>query len=417
MSEETAGGAGLQQLGEKTGRFYAWLAAVAVGLLVGLYGVVRLLTEGTVVLGINNQLPWGILISTYEYFLLMSAGIMVGIVALAVVFGVKEFELVLKRGALLALGALGAGLLTILVSLGRPERPIIHALINANPSSAIWWVIMFAGSFGVVLLALVVLLETDLGSSRSTLAVGALGVILGIGVATAAGMIFGSAGTRPYWGSALAPVYFVLTGVLSGVAAVTAVVLAEYKASAKEMSAELEELMTTYVSYLLGGLLASVLFLSLIKAITGLTATSETKSMAYEHMLLGSFGPVYWIVGILLGLVVPLALLIYPRTRTPGGILGASGLTLLGLFITKYEFVVGGQVVALTNDPSAQYPLVSYTPSLVEFAVVVFAFTVVAVVYTVGSLVLDLDRLPENIGPADLTPTATTAKQGGDDDD
>ena len=397
-------------------RMYAWLAVIGLGLLTGLYGVVSVLTQGTVVLGISSQLPWGILISTYEFFLLTSAGVMIGVIALSVVFGVGRFDLVVKRGVLLALATLGAGLFTIVIGLGRPERPIVHALLNANVTSPIWWVIMFAGSFGAALVALLFVLESDRFSSpRLALAVGSVGLLVGVAVAVAAGMIFGTAQARPYYGGPLAPLYFVLTGTLSGVAALGFVVVAEHKATGTPIGGDLRELITGSVAPVLGVLVAAALLTAAVKAIYGLTSTSDSTAMAYEHMLFGSFGPLYWGLGILVGLLIPLALMAYPKTRTPNGVLAASGMALVGLFVTRYEFVVGGQVVALTADPGHEYPLVSYAPSVAEATLVVFALALCALIYTVGSVLFDLDELPPRNG--DTRMNAPTARTGGTDDD
>ena len=411
MSRATESGRGLRAVLDGGKRYYAWLAVIAVGFFAGAYGSIRLLTEGTIVLGISNQLPWGILISTYEFFLLTSAGITVGVVALGLVFGVGRFDLLVRRGVLLALATLAAGLFTIAIGLGRPERPAIHAIINANPSSPIWWVIMFAGAFGGVLVALLVLLETDwvdslvgdrVETSTLTKLVGVAGLVVGLAVMVAAGMIFGTAQTRPYYGGPLAPIYFIITGVLSGIAAIGAVVVAEHKLTRTEMSPALSTLMTDYVGKLVGVLAGAGLLIAFIKATYGLTSTSDSTAMAYEHMLLGSFAPIYWGLGILVGLVVPVVLMASRRTRTPIGVLAASVAALVGLFVTRYEFVVGGQVVALTNDPSHQYPLVSYVPSGVEVALVVFAVALCAFVYTIGTRVLDLE------GPVGATGARTT---------
>ncbi|MFW6435849.1 MAG: NrfD/PsrC family molybdoenzyme membrane anchor subunit [Halovenus sp.] len=410
----------MSQSTERTGflpdgdvRVYSWIAVVALGILVGLYGVVRLLTEGTVVLGITDQVPWGILISTYEFFLLMSAGVMVGVVALSLVFDLERFDVVLKRAALVALATLSAGLFTILVSLGQPLRPFVHALVNANLSSPMWWVICFAGVFGAVLLALVVVLHRDVGSDTLTRGLGIAGLFAGLGVAVAAGMIFGTAEIRSYYGGPLAPVYFVLTGLLTGVAAIAVATVGEVKLTSSEPSDDLRELLTGTVAPLLGLLLGATLLLALVKAAYGLTATSNSTALAYEQMLLGSFGPVYWIVGILLGLLVPLGLLAIPATRTADGVFAASVFALLGVFVMRYEFVVGGQVAALVSDGGNQYPVASYAPSGTELAVVVFAFALCALVYTAGSWLLNV----ESAETGRMRTTPTTAGTGGDDDD
>ncbi|AFZ74429.1 NrfD/PsrC family molybdoenzyme membrane anchor subunit [Natronobacterium gregoryi] len=417
MSQSTQSSAGPAG-GEHSSRFYAWLAAIAVGLVVGLYGVVTLLLEGTAALGIDSQLPLGILLSTYEFFLMMSAGIMIGVIAVAAIFGISKYELVLKRGIVLSLATLAAGLFTIVIGLGRPERPAIQVFLSPNLSSPIWWMIMAAGLFGITLLALLYLLQwSDVDSRRPVTIVGVIGLLAGISVVVFAGMIFGLAETRPYYGGPLAPIYFLITGVMSGIAAMGLVTVAEYKATGTELGSELGEFVTKYVGGSLAAMLGLTIFAVAVKVIYGLTATSTSVAMAYEHMLLNSsFAPIYWLVGIVVGLIVPLALLLYPGTRTPNGVLAASAMALVGLFVTRYEFVVGGQVVSLTNDPSLQYPLVSYVPSGVELAIVVFAFALAALVYTVGQLLIDLDELPASLGDAEPA-TATPASAGGDDDD
>ncbi|MGM0398094.1 MAG: NrfD/PsrC family molybdoenzyme membrane anchor subunit [Halobacteriota archaeon] len=397
------------------GRLYGWLAVVAVAFIVGLYGVVRLLTEGAVVLGITEQVPWGILISTYEFFLLMSAGVMIGVVAVALVFGVERFELVVARGVLLAFATLAAGLTTILVSLGRPERPIVQAVINANPSSAIWWVVVLAGAFGVVLLALLVLVDRDGTTSTGTMqAIAVLGLLLGIGVAVAAGMIFGTAGARPYYGGALAPVYFIVTGLLAGVAALALVVGVEQVTSAEGLDDDLRALQTESVGRILAVLLGATLVIALVKALYGLTATKDATALAYQEMLLGSFAPIYWGLGILVGLVVPLVLVATPRFRSVSGVTWAAVLALVGLFVTRYEFVVGGQVAALTPKSGYEYPIAGYAPSGIELAVVLFAFALCALVYTVGSMWLQPTEIPDRERMRSLT--ESMAETGGDDD-
>lgn len=416
MSQKTGEGDGV--LGASTLED-AWFATVAGGLLVGLYGTYRVLTDGTVAYGISSQFPWGILISTYEFFLLMGAGIVISVLTLALVFRVQGAELVLKRGVMLGIASVLAGLFAITISLGRPERPMIHAVVNANLSSPIWWVVMFAGALVAVLVVLVGLIERDeYVTSTATRVVGIVGFLVALGVTLGAGYIFGMAEARPYYGGVFAPLYFLLTGIMSGVALVAFAVVAEFKLTGRRMRAELETFVTRHLSAGLGVLVGLSLLFALLKGIYGLTATSGSTAMAYERMLLGSFAPVYWGVGIFVGLVVPLALLVYPRTRTLNGILASSGAVIVGVFVTRYEFVVGGQAIALVNDPGLAYPVVSYTPSFVEASLVVFAVSLSAFIYTAAlkcSLgVCSFDEVPAF---AETSVRQCTPHTGGDGDD
>lgn len=397
-------------------RLSPWPASIVVGLAIGFYGVARLLVQGTTVLGITDQVPWGILISTYEFFLLTSVGVVVGVVALSLVFGVERFDVLLERSLLLALATLVAGLTTILVSLGQPLRSIVYAIVGANPSSPIWWVVALAGPFGAVLLALLALHAVEGAATRQrTLALGVVAVLLGVGLAVAAGMIFGTAEARSYYGGPIAPVYFLLTALLSGVAAVALVAGVEARRGDGDRRDQVASLLVEDLRPMLGLLVAATLLVAFVKAVYGLTATSDSTAMAYEQLLFGSFGPVYWLLGVVLGMLVPLVLLGAPQTRTTDGVLAASALALLGLFVTRYEFVVGGQVVALTAQSGNEYPIASYAPSGTELAVVVFAFALCALVYTLGVRALDHWTLPGG-STVPEAPGTTAESRGGDDD-
>ena len=419
MSQETTQPTVPSSVGGST-LFRAWIVTIAAGLLAGSYGIYRVLTEGTVALGISNQFPWGLLISTYEFFLLMGAGIIISIVTLAVVFRVEGAELILKRAVILAIGSVAAGLFAITISLGRPDRPMIHAVINANLSSPIWWVVMFAGALVAVLAVFVLLLER--GSTvrpEHVKAVGVGGFLVAIGMTLGAGYIFGMAESRPYYGGIFAPLYFLLTGVMSGVALVAFVVIAEFKLTGRQMCDELERFMTRYLSAGLGVLVGLSLLFALLKGTYGLTATSEATSMAYQQMLLGSFAPIYWGLGILVGLVLPLAILLNPGTRTLNGVLVSAGAVIVGVFVTRYEFVIGGQVVALVQDPSYQYPIVSYTPSFVEGLLVLFAVALLASIYTFAQSICtttfcSLDQVPSF---TQTSLTECTLPDGGQDNE
>ncbi|AUX10301.1 polysulfide reductase NrfD [Halalkaliarchaeum desulfuricum] len=384
--------------------------------MIGLYGIYQALSVGAVTFGITDQFPWGLLVSTYEFFLLMGAGIVISVVSLALIFHVRGAEIVLKRSIFVGIAAVTAGLFSITISLGRPERPFVHAFLNANLSSPIWWVVLFAGSLIAVLVLLAVLMELDNFVDAPVMeAVGVISFIVALGVILGAGYIFGMVESRPYWGGIFAPLYFLLTAITSGLALVAFVVIAEFKIRDESMCIELEEFMTRPVAVGLGALVGLTLLFAFLKGIYGLTATSDTVAMAYQQMLLGSFAPIYWGVGIFVGLVVPLGLLAYPKTRTINGVFASAAAVIVGVFVTRYEFVVGGQVVALVADPGYEYPIASYSPSLVEGALVVFAVALCGLVYTIGMRWFALDIIPE-FAQTDMS-SCTGGPMKGDDDD
>ncbi len=398
-------------------RTYAWLGLIALGLLIGMYGALLTLIEGTTVLGLSDQVPWGVLISTYVFFALLSTGICIGITSLSSVFGMKTFDPLVKRGVLLSLLTLAAGGLVIMAGLGQPFRAIPQMLLSPNPSAPMWWMIVLYSVYGGALVAEFYLLDrAEKPSQRLTLAVGIVALVAPILAGGMLGAIFGTAEARPYYGGIFASVYLLVTAVFSGVALLTAVTIAERRLTDATASAVDETLLTGTLAKYLGVLAGVTLLLTAFRHVYGLVATNEALALAHEHMLFGAHGVWALGVGVGLGMVVPFALLSLPRTRTVGGVFTASVLALVGLFASRLEFVLGGQVVALTNDPSHQFPLVSYAPSAAEIAIVVFGFALFALLYTAGRLVFDLDEHPDH-GATEMThPNSAATTEVTDDD-
>ena len=416
MSQATERSSGFERLSDGGPLLHGWLALIAIGLLVGLYGVFRLLTEGTGVLGISSQLSWGILISTYVFFVLLSTGICIGVTSMASVFGMEKYERVAKRGVFLSLITLMAGGVVIMVSLGQPLRAMPMMLLSPNPASPLWWMIGLYGIYGVALFAEFYLIESDRTVPRRvTMLVGLIALVAAIAAHSTLGAIFGFAEARPYYGGIFGPVYFILSAILSGLAVMSFVTIAEYKLSAREIGDEMRELLTENVAKSLALVVAITIFFVAWKILSGLTATSTTSAEAYRHMLFGPPAWWYWTLGITLGLLIPFALLVYPKTRSVNGLLAASGAILVGVFVTRYEYVVGGQILALTNDPSYEYPIVSYTPTLIELSVVVFGFAVFALLYTVGRELFDLNEIPGHEHDSSPTNSPRSGATTGDD--
>ena len=80
-------------------------------------------------------------------------------------------------------------------------------------------------------------------------------------------------------------------------------------------------------------------------------------------LVLDEFAPLFWSF-VLLGLVVPVALIAIPRTRTSGGISVASTLVIVSMFVKRYLITVPPQTQPLIGGGSG-----AYTPSVVELLV------------------------------------------------
>jgi molybdopterin-containing oxidoreductase family membrane subunit len=96
-------------------------------------------------------------------------------------------------------------------------------------------------------------------------------------------------------------------------------------------------------------------------------------------------GPVFWIG---LGLLVAALVM---GVSGAGSLRLAGLLALLGLFIGKYEFVIGGQLVPLFKG-SQVHGLIRYTPSAAEWALLAMSLLLALAVYAFGAARFGLDR-------------------------
>jgi len=366
--------------------FYGWIALLVIGLLIGIWGTATLLIVGHSAMGTSDQVPWGIFVSTYVFFVAASAGCV--IVALGYALGIKWLELVMKRAIFLAIVTLLVGGLLIILDLGSPLTSI-RFYISPNLQSPMWWLSVFYLLYLILLIIELVLIHKH--RAKQIKLVGIFAGLMAIAVHSTLGGLFGFASVRTYFAGAISPIYYMLVAVAIGMAMLLAIIIVEHKVTKREMSPELHKAVLNLATFL-GVIVGVAIFFTIWKDITGARSTIETTKLAYDHILTTWW---YWVLVILVGLLTPIFLLLNPRTRKTNGILIASILLLIGVGAARWEFVFGGEIVVLVqNLQHLQTPLASYSPTLVEIAVAIFAFAIGATMYTIGFRKLALEEVP-----------------------
>ena len=371
--------------------FFGWMAIVLVGLGLGIWGVVSTFVGGFETGGISDQVPWGIVVAAYVFFVAASAGCIT--VSLGHALGIKGFDLIIKRGVFLAIITMIVGGLLIVLDLGNPLN-VWRLITSPNFGSPLGWLFIFYLLYLVLLIIDFYLIhKRDFIKARIF---GILAPLAAIAVHSTLGGVFGFASARPYYGGAFAPVYFIVIAIVIGIALLLFITNLQYKVNGKAMGTELRGVIISLGKFF-GMALGVLVFFVLWKNLTGLSSSDAATAEAYRYMLLGPAAWWYWTIVIGIGLVAPLLLIINRGTRTPNGILAASTLVLIGMFAARIEFTLGGQVVALTeNLQHLQWPFASYTATLTEAAVVILAFAVPALLYTWGSMKLALEEIPRH---------------------
>ena len=324
------------------------------GLLCGLLGLVlmgaaaawTLEHTGHIASGMDNQIVWGVP-HVFAVFLVVAASGALNVASIASVFGKTEYKPLAPLSGLLAMALLAGGLAVLLLDLGRPERLII-ALTHFNPRSIFAWnVILYSGFMGLVAAYLWTMLEWR--AKQWTERVGLAAFVWRLLLTTGTGSIFGFLIGRQAFGSALMGPLFVAYSLAYGMAVFLLVLLALQAGSGRSLQAEmLPRLARLLVYFVLVSLYAV--------AVYHLTHLYFAKQQALERFLLwdgGGYTLLFWMGQILLGSVVPLALLLLPGLDSTRIAL-ASAFVVLGGLAQMYVTIIGSQAFPLVLFPGME---------------------------------------------------------------
>jgi molybdopterin-containing oxidoreductase family membrane subunit len=353
------------------------LIGALAGLILALgYAGSQLMTSGHASFNTTNLgVVWGLPIVIYDYFLLTSTGLTM-VAGLSLVLGLKDFDPIAKRCIWLAIAGLVGGVAVLFLELGYPLRALYAAPLNLQTASPLFWKILLVGAYAIVL----VLLALRLGGTRDVESgsrpLASLAVLLAIGVTLMAGSVYGMMSMRPFWFGGETPVAFLIESFIGGIAFTVFFTYLAYGFSQQGMSAELKALLGGPLGKLHAAAIALHLMFVGGRALTGLWSNAEGLQV-WQHI---SSQPLFHI-GLWGGTVVPLVLLAMPSTRQqPSMQILASALVMVGLLISRYEFIVGGQMVPLFKGSWAR-GLVQYTPSATEWALLFVGVFLANVVY------------------------------------
>lgn len=375
--------------------------------LVGGLGVLTSLTFGHRVMGTTDEVPWGVLIATYVYFVASASGLCI-VSSLGHVWGFKLFEPLAKKATFLAVVMLLVGFSIIASELESPFKLVVWAVLSPNPRSPIWWMGTLYGVYLALLLAELYFLVVE-DHRRARLA-GLVSFFAAIAAQSNLGAVFGLAHGRPAWHGAFVPMQFIVLAMVSGAALLVLITWFEDRATTE--NGELKPAhaaMYDGLRKLLALFLGVSGFALVWKVITFVNGQHAHLSEVMMASLTGPFFVSFWLFEVFLGLVVPLVLLLGPKRESPRAVAFAAALPMLGLFVMRFNFVMSGQMLSLrpvvgkAGERLVYQPpfkgnvagFLSYTPSIVELLIVAGAFAAAVLVYTGGQKALRLEASAE----------------------
>jgi formate-dependent nitrite reductase membrane component NrfD len=162
------------------------------------------------------------------------------------------------------------------------------------------------------------------------------GAILGVLTAVYSGFLFAQAKGRDFWQSPLTPIHLFIQAVVAGAAALLIGLFV--------MDASSELIVPLSITLMIG-LAANAL--TILGGELGVTHASVDAKTARNVIVKGELSKPFWGLAILMGNVIPIALVLAFGTM-PGVIALAAGLSLLGLLAYEHIWVVAGQWAPLS---------------------------------------------------------------------
>lgn len=369
--------------------FFYLLAAIG-GLVsaIGVGAALYMEHSGHVVTGMNNQIVWG-LPHVVAIFLIVAASGVLNVASMGSVFGRKLYKPRAPLSGLLALAMISGGLAVIMLDLGRADR-IMVAATHFNPTSVFGWnVILYPVFYGVVAVYLWTMMERRMYPWMKV--AGYATFIWRIVLTTGTGSIFAFLVARQAYGTALLAPMFIIMSFCWGLAVFLVVQSTMYAWN----GLTLPPLVLQRMKNLLATFVAAVLYFTIV---LHLVNAYFAKNIAFEYFILfdSEFAGMFWIGQILLGTLLPLALLFNPATAAKAlWVNVAALLVVVGAYFQLYVFIIGGQAFPLDMFPG--YDVKSsfmdgavdhYAASLPEFLLALGGLGIAFTMTTIGVRIL-----------------------------
>ena len=358
---------------------------------------------GHYVTGMNNQIVWG-LPHVFAVFLIVAASGALNVASIASVFGKTAYKPLAPLSTLVAIALLSGGLMVLVLDLGRPDRMIVAMTIYNFKSIFAWNMIFYNGFFLIVGVYAWTMLQRNL-NQYSRIA-GFSAFIWRLALTTGTGSIFGFPVARQAYDAAIMGPMFVVMSFSFGLAIFLLIVMATYKWTDRPLG----DATFKRLKNLLGVFVAGVLYFVVAQHLTNLYATEHHGVEAFILRDGGIYTQLFWYGQIIMGGLIPLALIYHPTTgKSRAAISIASLLIVIGGLIQMYVIIIGGQAYPLELFPGKEVSssffdgmVNSYSPTLAEAILGIGGFAVA--LFMVAFAVKILNFLPESLADEAVDP-------------
>jgi molybdopterin-containing oxidoreductase family membrane subunit len=386
----------------RSGGYLALLGVLGALILAGLGATWTMEHNGHYVTGMSNRIVWG-MPHVFAIFMIVAASGVLNVASIASVFGRELYKPLARLSGLLALTLLAGGLAVLVLDLGRPERLIV-AMTHYNFKSIFAWnIFLYTGFFAIVALYLWSMFERRMNGY--TKRAGLLAFVWRLVLTTGTGSIFGFLVAREPYDSALLAPLFIIMSFSFGLAIFVLVLMA----ACRWTSRPLGDVVLKRLRNLLGVFVAAVLYFVAVQHLTNLYIARRHDVENFFLWDGGVYTALFWLGQVLIGGVLPLALLFGTASRR--ALAGAAMCVILGGFAQLYVLIIGGQAYPQLMFPEKEVAssffdgvVASYTPSLPEVALGVGGVALALALTAVALKVLPF--LPKSLADGELGATA-----------
>jgi molybdopterin-containing oxidoreductase family membrane subunit len=393
--------------GKSTG-FWVLLGGLGLLILLALGATLHMEHSGHYVTGMSNQIVWG-MPHVFAIFLIVAASGALNVASVGTVFGKPLYKPLGRLSGLLAVALLLGGLIVLVLDLGHPDRLIVAMTYYNFKSIFAWNIILYNGFLAITIVYLWMMMERKMNKYYQP--AGYVAFVWRLILTTGTGSIFGWLVAREAYDMALLAPMFIIMSFSYGLAVFILVLMASYHWTDRPLG----NAILYRLKNLLGVFVASVLYFVAVYHLSNLYATEHHSVERFILMDGGVYTKLFWIVQILLGSLVPLAMIYHPRIgKLRPAIATACALVIIGGIAQLYVLLIGGQAFPLDMFPGYEVSssffdgvVNSYSPSIWEITLGVGGVAIALLLVTVAVRVLRF--LPESLDDSVVDPHAAKA--------
>ena len=383
-----------EQIQGRGSGFYLLTAFLSALIIVALASVYYMEHNGHFVTGMSNRIVWGTP-HVFAIFLIVAASGALNVASISSVFHKKMYKPLSRLSGLVALALLAGGLMILVLDLGRPDRLIV-AMTEYNFKSIFAWnIILYNGFFVIVGIYLWMMFERKM--NRFSSKVGIVAFLWRLILTTGTGSIFGFLVARQAYDAVIMAPMFIIMSFSFGLAFFILILMASYKWTERDLG----DAIVNRLGNLLGVFVAAVVYFVGIYHVGNMYLAENSQVENFILFNGGAYTQLFWYGQILLGGLLPIALIYSPSTRGNRSMLGlASVLVMVGGLAQIYVLIIGGQAYLIEMFPGKDIVegyggIATYVPSAPEILLGIGGISVslIAVIFFIKFLPF----LPESL--------------------